>query len=92
MGPPGRISLVKWGPQGGLKVLVFWGSPSEIGPTHACWQSAMSVFLHKEKCILMVMTSSLRMVLERGGRSTKLQHIKIAIGASVDLVGRASWS
>ena len=36
MGPPGHISLVKWGPQGGLKALVFWGSPSEIGPTHAC--------------------------------------------------------
>ena len=30
----------------------------------------------------MAITSSLRMVLEReGGRSTKLQHIKIAIGA-----------
>ena len=34
IGPPGHISLVKRGPQGGggLIALVFWGSPSEIGP------------------------------------------------------------
>ena len=41
MGPPGRISLVKWGPQGSLK----WGSPSEMGPTHACWQSASNSYV-----------------------------------------------
>ena len=42
MGPPGPISLGIWDPKGGPKALVFWGSPSEIGPTRACACTSMA--------------------------------------------------
>ena len=50
MGPLGPISLGIWGPQGGPKALVFWGSPSEIGPTRACACTRINFGMADSEC------------------------------------------
>ena len=80
MGPPGRIEM---GPPGGLIALVFWGSPSEIGPTHACWQSAGNTAI-KEYLTGGVYPDGYDKQSKNGLRKRRRkiqQHIKIAIGA-----------
>ena len=76
MGPPGRISLVKWGPQGGLIALVFWGSPR----THAGNQLGIAII--KEYLTGGVCPDSYDKQSKNGLRKRRRkiqQHIKIAI-------------